>query len=130
MKKPVVFLCCLVVLAQYGPALAEPRFRQMVIATGSPLELGLVPELGTAFGKQHHCTVRYIKTPTGPGLELARHGLAHITMGHNRKATEEFVREGYAARRANLMHNFTIIIGPKDDPAKIAGLSDLNENIV
>jgi len=118
---------CWTVLAAHTPSMATSRFRQIVIATGSPFELGLVTELGKVFGKEHHCTVRYIKTPTGPGLDLGRHGLAHITMGHNHKATEEFVREGYAARRANLMHNHTVIIGPADDPARIAGLTDLKE---
>jgi tungstate transport system substrate-binding protein len=91
------------------------------------LELGLVPELGKVFAKENNCAVRYIKTPTGPGLDLGRNGLTHITMGHNRKATAEFVKEGYAARRIDLMHNFTVIIGPPDDPAKIAGLTDLKE---
>jgi len=127
MRRFITFLFCFIVLAQCAAALAEPPFRQIVIATGSPLELGLVTEMGKAFGEEHNCTIRYIKTPTGPGLDLGRHGLAHITMGHNRNATEEFVRQGYAARRANLMHNYTIIIGPAGDPARIGGLTDLKE---
>ncbi|MFW6147310.1 MAG: substrate-binding domain-containing protein [Thermodesulfobacteriota bacterium] len=114
-------------IASYSTAFAETQFRQFVIATGSPLELGLVPELGKVFAKENNCAVRYIKTPTGPGLDLGRAGLTHITMGHNRKATAEFFEEGYAARRIDLMHNNTVIIGPPDDPAKIAGLTDLKE---
>jgi tungstate transport system substrate-binding protein len=120
-------LSCSFILVCYATAIAGPQFRQIVIATGSPFELGLVTELGKAFGKQHDCTVRYVKTPTGPGLDLGRHGLAHITMGHNHKATAKFVQEGYAAKRVALMHNYTVIIGPPDDPAKIAGLTDLKE---
>jgi tungstate transport system substrate-binding protein len=108
-------------------AIAGPQFRQFVIATGSPFELGLVTELGKAFGKEHNCAVRYVKTPTGPGLDLGRNGLAHITMGHSRKHTAEFVKEGHAARRIDLMHNYTIIIGPANDPAKISGLTDLKQ---
>ncbi len=98
-----------------------------MIATGSPFELGLVSELGKIFEKEYECTVRYIKTPTGPGLELGRNGLTHITMGHNRKATAQFVKEGHAAKRIDLIHNYTVIIGPADDPAEIAGLNDLKE---
>ncbi|MBN2514826.1 MAG: substrate-binding domain-containing protein [Deltaproteobacteria bacterium] len=108
-------------------AIAEPQFRQIVIATGSPFELGLVTELGKAFEKENDCTVRYVKTPTGPGLDLGRHGLTHITMGHSRKATAAFVKEGHAAKRVDLMHNYTVIIGPPNDSAKIAGLTDLKE---
>jgi tungstate transport system substrate-binding protein len=114
-------------IAAYPTAFAGSQFRQFVVATGSPLELGLVPELGKAFAKENNCTVRYIKTPTGPGLDLGRHGLAHITMGHNHKATAQFVKEGNAAKRVDLMHNYTIIIGPANDPANIAGLTDLQE---
>lgn len=120
-------LSCALGLSLYAPAIAGPQYRQIVIATGSPFELGLVSEMGKVFGKEHNCTVRYIKTPTGPGLDLGRHGLAHITMGHNRKATAKFFQEGYAAKRIDLMHNYTIIIGPASDPAKIAGLTDLKE---
>jgi len=122
-----IFLSCALGLFFYATAVAGPQYRQIVIATGSPFELGLVSEMGKVFGKEHNCTVRYIKTPTGPGLDLGRHGLAHITMGHNHKATAKFVQEGYAAKRVDLMHNYTIIIGPASDPAKIAGLTDLKE---
>lgn len=127
MKKFIFLLSCFFILVCYATAIAGTQFRQIVIATGSPFELGLVTELGKAFGKEHDCTVRYIKTPTGPGLDLGRNGLAHITMGHNHKATAKFVQEGYAARRVDLMHNYTVIIGPADDPAKIVGLTDLKE---
>lgn len=110
----------------HAPAFSQ-EFKQIVIATGSPFELGLVTELGKAFEKECGCTVRYVKTPTGPGLDLGRNGLTHITMGHNRKATAKFVEEGHAARRTDLMHNYTIIIGPPNDPANISGLTDLKE---
>ncbi len=103
------------------------EYKQIVIATGSPFELGLVDELAKAFQQKYGGVVRCIKTPTGPGLDLGRHGLTHITMGHEREATARFVREGYAAKRTDLMHNFTVVVGPPDDPAKVAGLTDLKE---
>jgi len=103
------------------------EYRQIVIATGSPFELGLVDEFAKAFQQKYGGVVRCIKTPTGPGLDLGRHGLTHITMGHEREATARFVKEGYAAKRADLMHNFTVVVGPSNDPAKIAGLTDLKE---
>ena len=120
-------LFCSFFLSSCATPIAGPKYSQIVIATGSPFELGLVTELGKAFEKENKCAVRYVKTPTGPGLDLGRNGLTHITMGHNRKATAEFVEEGHAARRIDLMHNYTIIIGPANDPAKIAGLTDLKE---
>ena len=103
------------------------EYKQIVIATGSPFELGLVDELAKAFQKMHGGVVRCIKTPTGPGLELGRYGLTHIIMGHEKEATARFVKDGFAAKRTDLMHNFTIIVGPESDPAKISGLRDLKE---
>jgi tungstate transport system substrate-binding protein len=106
------------------PATAQ-QYKQIVIATGSPFELGLIDELAKAFQKSHGGVVRCIKTPTGPGLELGRWGLTHITMGHEREATARFAEDGFAARRTDLMHNFTVVVGPASDPAKISGLGDL-----
>jgi tungstate transport system substrate-binding protein len=104
-----------------------PQYKQIVIATGSPYELGLIDELAKAFQKKYGGVVRCIKTPTGPGLDLGRHGLTHITMGHERVATAKFVQEGLAARRTDLMHNYTVVVGPVDDPAKISGLTNIQE---
>jgi tungstate transport system substrate-binding protein len=120
------FVCLVIVLGFHAPAISQ-EYKQIVIATGSPFELGLVDELAKAFQQKNGAVVRCIKTPTGPGLDLGKHGLTHITMGHEREATARFVKEGYAARRTDLMHNFTVVVGPANDPAKIAGLTDLKE---
>jgi len=48
-------------------------------------------------------------------------------MGHEREATARFVKEGYAAKRVDLMHNYTVVVGPANDPGKIEGLTDLKE---
>jgi len=122
---PWVFIV-LGVLAFYSPAFSQGP-KQIVIATGSPFELGLVDELAKAAKNKYGIVVRCIKTPTGPGLDLGRHGLAHITMGHARAATAKFVEEGYAAKRVDLMHNYTVIVGPVSDPAKIGGLTEIKE---
>ena len=113
-------------LGIYSPAFSQGP-KQIVIATGSPFELGLVDELAKAVQKKYGIVVRCIKTPTGPGLDLGRHGLTHITMGHARAATAKFVEEGYAAKRVDLMHNYTVIVGPASDPGKIEGLTDIKE---
>lgn len=124
----IIFLSIFIVgvLAFYSPAFSQGA-KQIVIATGSPFELGLVDELAKAVQKKFGIVVRCIKTPTGPGLDLGRHGLTHITMGHAPAVTAKFVEEGYAAKRVDLMHNFTVIVGPASDPAKIGGLTDIKE---
>ena len=113
-----------IVLAQTGYCPAG-EYKQIVLATGSPFELGLVQALAKPFEKETGYTVRVIKTPTEPGLELGKNGFTHITMGHAREATAQLVREGFAFKHSDLMYNLTVIVGPKDDPAKIEGLKDL-----
>jgi tungstate transport system substrate-binding protein len=127
-----VFLsfCCaflfVLVLGLHTPGFGQ-EYRQIIVATGSPFELGLIDEFAKVFQQKFGGTVRCIKTPTEPGLELGKHGLTQITMGHEREATARFAKEGYAARRTDLMHNFTVLVGPADDPAKIEGLTDIKE---
>ncbi len=124
-RRPVAF-AALCIAAVCAVASAQ-QYKQIVLATGSPFELGLIDALAAAFQSKHGGVVRCVKTPTGPGLDLGRHGMAHITLGHEREATARLVSEGHAAKRADLMHNFTILVGPAADPAGIAGLSDLGE---
>jgi tungstate transport system substrate-binding protein len=126
MKRMAVFLGLLAALILF-PSSVSAQYKQIIVATGSPFELGLVDALAKVFENETGCIVRCIKTPTGPGLELGRHGLTHITMGHHPAATKKFVQDGYAARRTDLMFNLTVIVGPKEDPAKIRGISDLLE---
>jgi len=124
-KRSTAFVLPLI-LGLYAFAFCQ-SYEQIVIATGSPFELGLIDALIQVFESTHGGVVRCVKTPTGPGLDLARHGLVHITIGHEKAATAKFFSEGHAAKRADLMHNYTIMVGPAADPAGIAGLSDLNE---
>jgi tungstate transport system substrate-binding protein len=126
-RKIFLISFCWIFIVFFSNIALGSQYQQIVIATGSPFELGLVDEMAQVFFKETGCTIRCIKTPTGPGLELGQHGLTHITMGHHPGATAKFVREGYAAKTTYLMYNLTIIVGPKEDPAKVGGLKDLKE---
>jgi tungstate transport system substrate-binding protein len=127
LRKIILGTFCGLWLFFLGNLGAQAQYKQIIIATGSPFELGLIDALAKVFEKENGCIVRCLKTPTGPGLEFGRNGLTHITMGHHPEATKKFVQDGYAARRADLMYNLTIIVGPKEDPAKIRGMTDLME---
>ena len=121
----LAMLILVLVLMRNGYCLGG-EYKQIVIATGSPFELGLVQAIAKPFEKETGYTVRVIKTPTEPGLELGKNGLTHITMGHAREATAQLIREGFALKHSDLMYNLTVIVGPKEDPAKVEGLQDLS----
>jgi tungstate transport system substrate-binding protein len=46
---------------------------------------------------------------------------------HAKSAEEKFIAEGYGVKRFPVMYNDFVLIGPKSDPAKIAGGNDILE---
>jgi tungstate transport system substrate-binding protein len=44
---------------------------------------------------------------------------------HARPLEEKFVAEGYGVRRYEVMYNDLVLVGPKSDPAKVAGGKDV-----
>ena len=83
----------------------------------------LLPKLTAATGIQ----VKVVAVGTGQALDLARRGDADILLVHDPKAEQKFVEEGYGVERREVMYNDFVIIGPKEDPAKIAGMKSTTE---
>ena len=52
---------------------------------------------------------------------MARRGDADVAFVHDKLAEEKFVAEGYGVERKEVMYNDFVLIGPKADPAKVAG---------
>jgi tungstate transport system substrate-binding protein len=71
--------------------------------------------------------VRVVALGTGQALDLARRGDADVVFVHARAAEEQFLQEGYGVRRFPVMYNDFVIVGPRADPAGIAGGSDTLE---
>lgn len=60
---------------------------------------------------------------TGQAIEIGTKGDADVLLVHSRKAEDQFVADGFAKERFDVMYNDFIIVGPKEDPAKIAGMA-------
>jgi len=65
--------------------------------------------------------VQLIVVGTGQALKLGEAGDVDAILVHSRKAEEAFLAAGFGAHRREIMYNDFILIGPLDDPAKIAG---------
>ncbi len=102
-------------------------YRQFSLATGSPGELGLLKVLGESFGRQENATMTWVKAGSGKSLELLRAKKVDLIMVHAPKAEKLAVQEGWAARRTLIGSNEFVIVGPPQDPAKIAGAKDVLE---
>ncbi len=62
---------------------------------------------------------------TGQALDMGRRGDADVVFVHDQVAEEKFVADGFGVRRFEVMYNDFVLVGPKTDPAKIAGGKDI-----
>ena len=102
-------------------------YHQFSLATGSPGELGLLKVLAETFGRQENATMTWVKAGSGKSLELLRAKKVDLIMVHAPKAEKLAVQEGWAVRRTLIGSNEFFLVGPLQDPAKIAGAKDVLE---
>jgi len=95
-----------------------------VASTTSTEASGLFDHILPQFTKKTGITVRVVAVGTGQAIRLARRGDADVLLVHHRPSEEKFVKDGYGLRRHALMYNDFVIVGPRQDPAKIKGTAD------
>ena len=98
-----------------------------VASTTSTEQSGLFKHLLPAYEKKTGVQVRVVALGTGQALDLARRGDADVVFVHARAAEEKFIAEGYGVKRLPVMYNDFVLVGPKSDPAKVAGGKDIVE---
>ncbi len=82
---------------------------------------GLLTWLLPAYEKKSGDTVRVSLGGTGQVLKLGRNGDIDAILSHSKSDEEEFVADGFGIERFEVMYNDFVIVGPRDDPAKIRG---------
>ncbi|HUL40939.1 MAG TPA: substrate-binding domain-containing protein [Burkholderiales bacterium] len=92
--------------------------------TTSTENSGLLKFLLPKFEAQYGAKVRVIAVGTGNALKLGENGDVDVVMVHARPSEDKFVAAGYGVNRRDIMYNDFIIVGPANDPAKIAGTKD------
>jgi tungstate transport system substrate-binding protein len=121
-----VLLSCVLFIFILGvvPAGAQPRFIT-VASTTSTEQSGLFRHILPIFEKKTGIQVRVVALGTGQALDMARRGDADVVFVHAKSAEEKFIAEGYGIKRLPVMYNDFVLIGPKSDPARIAGSKDV-----
>jgi tungstate transport system substrate-binding protein len=114
----------LVALVLALPVAAQDRFIT-VASTTSTEQSGLFGQLLPLFEKDTGIAVRVVALGTGQALDMARRGDADVAFVHDTAAEEKFIAEGAGLKRFPVMYNDFVLIGPKSDPAKIAGGHDI-----
>jgi len=107
------------------PAVALAQERMITVAsTTSTEQSGLFGYLLPQFSKAQGITVKVVAVGTGQALDIGRRGDADVVFVHDRTAEEKFMSEGQGVKRFDVMYNDFVIVGPKNDPARIAGGRD------
>jgi len=117
-------LLLLVALLAALPAGAQDKFI-VVASTTSTENSGLFRYILPIFHKETGIQVRVVALGTGQALDLARRGDADVVFVHAKAAEEKFLSEGHGVKRYAVMYNDFVLIGPKSDPAKVAGSHDI-----
>jgi tungstate transport system substrate-binding protein len=120
-----MFVALLLAVVAFA-AHAQDRFI-VVASTTSTEQSGLFGYLLPIFEKKTGIQVRVVALGTGQALDLARRGDADVVFVHARAAEDKFMAEGQGVKRYPVMYNDFVLIGPKSDPAKIAGGKDILE---
>ncbi|NND40736.1 MAG: solute-binding protein [Silicimonas sp.] len=106
-----------------GAALADPA-PILVQSTTSTANSGLYDYLLPAFLDATGIRVNVVAVGTGQAIRNAQNCDGDLLLVHAKAAEEAFVEDGFGAWRSDLMYNDFIIVGPRDDPAGIAGQTD------
>ena len=111
-------------LALLSSLLADLAFAQqpsiVVASTTSTEQSGLFGPAAAVYRRDRHC-VKAVAVGTGQALDIGRRGDADVVFVDDKAAEDKYMAEGFGVKRFDVMYNDFVIVGPKADPAHIAG---------
>jgi tungstate transport system substrate-binding protein len=117
---------CLIVLGAGSGSLAQQQFIT-IASTTSTEQSGLFGYLLPAFTKASGIQVRVVAVGTGQALKIGEQGDCDVVFVHDTPAELDFVSRGFGVDRHEVMYNDFVLLGPRSDPARAAGLKDIVE---
>ena len=96
----------------------------ILASTTSVDNSGLLQAILPGFTKETNISVKVLAQGTGQALDTARRDDADLVLVHDPEAEAKFIGEGHGINKRQIAWNDFIIIGPKADPAHIAGGHD------
>ncbi len=109
----------LVLSAPLAPAAEVLR----MATTTSTDNTGLLDYLAPGLLADTDIDLQWIAVGTGKALELGKNCDVDVLLVHAPAAELQYVEDGYGIDRTQVMYNDFVIIGPKNDPAGVRGLS-------
>jgi tungstate transport system substrate-binding protein len=124
LRRTILRVSLVLIAAAIAPAASAQSFIT-VASTTSTEQSGLFSHILPIFNKKTGIEVRVVALGTGQALDMGRRGDADVVFVHAKAAEEKFIAEGHGVKRLPVMYNDFVLIGPKADPAKIAGSKNI-----
>ena len=103
----------------------KPTLQSILLASTTSVDnSGLLARIIPIFTKESGIEVRVLAQGTGQALATAAHGDADLVLVHDPEAERKFIAAGDGVDRRQIAWNDFIIVGPRTDPAHIAGGND------
>lgn len=110
-------------------ALAFPAGSQetyiTVASTTSTEASGLYEHILPKFKEATGINVRVVAVGTGQAIAIAEKGDADVLFVHDKPSEIAFLKKGEGIDRYDVMYNDFVVVGPKNDPARIRGMKDV-----
>ena len=116
----LIAVCVTTTAPLSGSAIAQEK-SIVVASTTSTQDSGLFGYLLPIVKDKTGIVVKVLAQGTGQALDIARRCDADVVFVHAKSAEEKFLAEGFGVKRAPVMYNDFILVGPKDDPAGVKG---------
>lgn len=113
------------VLLSTACALASAGETITVASTTSTEQSGLFGYLLPRFEAATGIKVKVVAVGTGQALDTGRRGDADVVLVHDRVAEDKFVAEGSGVGRRDVMYNDFVLVGPRQDPARVKSSGDV-----
>lgn len=97
------------------------------LATATPGELGLLEALMAKFSNHADARLVWVNAAAGQALALLQAGDVDMAMVHAPTQVETALAEGWAAKAVVIGANEFYLVGPKADPAAVAGAASITE---
>lgn len=124
-----LMLAGLVLAGISGACSDDPGFNEneLILATTTSLnDSGLLDELVPIFEDETGVSVKIIAVGTGAALRMGADGIADVLLTHAPASEQALVVAADVTSRILVAYNDFVIVGPPDDPAGVAGMSDVS----
>lgn len=101
--------------------------KTLLLATTTSVDnTGLLNYLAPKFKNDTGIELKWIAVGSGKALQLGKNCDVDVLLVHDPTMERQYIQSGYGIKRTKIMYNDFVIIGPKNDPAKIRNQSVIN----